>query len=123
MVDLRTELADAGMTISDRSFHKYFTNSLPSSLDLLTLYDDSTYDVDLLCDKSAKYKMRRRLADAKADNAEGASDGSLALFGQQASSSSKGKGKRQEAHYLLWMREEGPHQTEMLRWRKEGQDA
>jgi len=28
MVDLHTELADAGMTISDQSFHEYFTNSL-----------------------------------------------------------------------------------------------
>jgi len=34
MVDLRTELADAGMAISDQPFHEYFTNSLPSSLDL-----------------------------------------------------------------------------------------
>jgi len=103
MVDLRTELADAGMTISDQSFHKYFTNSLPSSLNLfITLYDNSTYDVDLLCDKIAKYEMWRRLADTKAGKAEGSSDGSLALFGQQASSSSMGKGKRDMKHITCY---------------------
>jgi len=63
-----------------------------------TLYDNSTYDVNLLCDKFAKYEMQCRLADAKAGKAEGSSDGSLALFGQQASSSSKGKGKRDRKH-------------------------
>jgi len=38
--------------------------------------------------------MRHKLADAKASKAEGTSGGSLALFGQQASSSPKRKEKR-----------------------------
>jgi len=55
MIDPRTELANAGMTISDQSFHEYFTNSFTSSLDLFTtLDDDPTYDVNLLCDKVAR---------------------------------------------------------------------
>ena len=58
IVDLHTALADAGMTTSDQSFHEYFMNLLPSSLDLfITLYDDPTYDIDLLCGKFAKYEM------------------------------------------------------------------
>ena len=103
MVNLRTELAGAGMAISDQSFHEYFTNSPPSSLDLfITLYDDSTYDVALLCNKFAKYEMRRKLADAIAFKAEGISDGSLSLFGQQALSSSKRKGKRDGRHITCY---------------------
>ena len=120
MVNLREKLVEAGMTISDQSFHEYFTNSLPSSLNLfITLYDDPTYHVDLLCDKFAECEIRCKLADAKASKAEETSDRSLALFGQQASSSSKRKGKRREAHYLLRVREEGLHQIKMSRWRKE----
>jgi len=55
---LRTELADAGMTIiSDQSF-EYFTNSLPASLNFfIALYDDPTYNVDLLCNMYAEYEM------------------------------------------------------------------
>ena len=103
MVNLRTELADAGTTISDQSFHEHFTNSLPSSLDLfITLYDDPAYDVDLLCDKSAKYEMRHKLADTKAGKAEGTSDGPLALFDQQASSSSKRQGMRDGKHITCY---------------------
>jgi len=47
MANLRTELAGAGMTISEQSFHEYITNSLPSSLNLfITLYDVvSTYEM------------------------------------------------------------------------------
>ena len=46
--------------------------------------------------------MLRRLADVKAGKAEGVSDGSLALFGQQVSSSSKGKGKRDSKHITCY---------------------
>jgi len=42
--------------------------------------------------------MRRKLADAKAGKAEGTTDGYLDLFGQQASPSSKKKGKRDGKH-------------------------
>jgi gag-polypeptide of LTR copia-type len=75
MVDIRTELADTGMIINDQSFYEYFTNSLPPSLNLfITLYDDSTYDIGLLCDKFSKYKMRRKLAAAKEGKADATSD-------------------------------------------------
>ena len=69
---------------------------LPTALDLsIALYEDSTYDVDLLYDKFAKYETRRKLADLVAGKAEKTTDDSLALFGQQASSSSsKNNGKR-----------------------------
>jgi len=108
MFDLGTELAGTGMVIDDHSFFKYFTNS-PSSLDLfITLYDDSNYGVDLLCDRLAKYEMRRKLADAKDGKAERISDGSLALFGQSASIVIQGQrgGNEEEGLtecYLLWM--------------------
>jgi len=96
MVALRAELNNAGMTIDDATFYGYFTNSLPASLDLfITLYDDSTNDVDRLCDRFAQYEMQRRLADITTGKAGGSLDpanGSLALFSQQAMSS-KGKGK------------------------------
>src|SRR5258706_14224520 len=40
MVDLRTKLADTGMELIDQTFYKYFTHSLPTSLDLfITLYE------------------------------------------------------------------------------------
>ena len=95
MVDLRTQLRDAGRDLSDQAFHGYFTESLPTSLDLfITLYDDSTYDVDLLCDKFAKYEMRQKLRATKAGKAEGTSDGNVALFGQQSADKGKGKRKR-----------------------------
>ena len=58
MLDLCTALADAGMTIGDQSFHEHLTSSLPSTLYLfITLYDDPTHDIDLLCDKFAKCEM------------------------------------------------------------------
>jgi len=89
------------MVIDDQSFFEYFTNSLPSSLDLfITLYEDNSYNVDLLCDRFAKHEMRRKLADAKDGKAGGTSDSSLALFGQSASSSSKGKGKERKKRDL-----------------------
>ena len=97
MVDIRTELADAGMMISDQSFYEYFTNSLPSSLDLfITLYDDSTYDINLLCNKFAKYEMRCKLAAAKAGRTDASSDGSLAMFGQASSSKKKDKKEKKK---------------------------
>jgi len=67
--------------------------------------------------------MRRKLADIKADKAEGTSDGSLALFGQQASSSSKRKGKREWKHITCYRSGRKATSNQMPRWRKEGQDA
>ena len=91
MVNLRTELADAGMTISDQCFYDYFTISLPSSLDLFIVLDDNpTYDVNLLCDKIVRYERRCRLRAVK----EGRLDDSIAHSGQQASPSSKKRDRR-----------------------------
>ena len=47
MVELRTQLEDAGMTLTDQAFYSYFVESLPELLDLfITLYEDTTYNVD-----------------------------------------------------------------------------
>ena len=122
---LRTELADGGMTISDQFFYEYFTHPLPSSLDLfITLFDDPTCDVDLLCDTFAKYEMRRKLAGAK--KLAMLREHRMVLFPCLSSKHHRhprGRGREKEARYLLRMREKGPHQIKMPRWRKEGQGA
>jgi hypothetical protein len=96
MVTLCAELNDAGMMIDGATFYCYFTNSLPIMLDLvITLYDNSTNNADHLCNRFAQYEMWHRLADVTTGKASGSSDttnGSLALFSQQVTSS-KGKGK------------------------------
>jgi len=99
MVNLRTQLADAGMILTDQSFHSHFIESLPPSLDIfISLYEDVNYDVDFLCNKFAKYEMRLKLRAAKAGKAEAISEGSVALFGQQPAADKKkmkkGKKKR-----------------------------
>ena len=49
MLDLRTQLEDTGMTLTDQAFYSYVAESLPESLDLfITLYGDITYNVDRL---------------------------------------------------------------------------
>ena len=89
MVGLRIQLADAGKPIPDDSFYSYFVESLPSSLDLLvTLYENPTHDVDLLCDKIAKYEMRLKLRAVKSGKAQ-AAEGSVALSGQQMTDKEK----------------------------------
>ena len=58
MVDLHIQLTDTSKPITNKSFFSYFIESLPCSLDLfISLYDNSTHDVDLLCSKFAKYEM------------------------------------------------------------------
>ena len=95
MVDLRSQLRDAGMNLTDQAFYSYFTESLPPSLDLfVTLYEDNTFDVDLLCDKFSKYEMRQKLRVTKSGRGEGSSDGNIALFGQQSAEKGKEKKKR-----------------------------
>jgi hypothetical protein len=95
MVNLQTELADAGMALSGQAFYTYFIESLPPSSDLfVTLYDDTTSDVGFLCDKFAKYEMRRKLSAAKSGKGDTSSGDSLALSGQQSSNTKmKQKGK------------------------------
>jgi len=84
MVDLCTQLEDTGMMMTDQAFYSYFAEWLPKSLDLfITLYKDSTYNVDRLCDKFAKYEMRKKVRASKTAKSQSASDGSVTLFGQQ----------------------------------------
>ena len=84
MVDLRTQLEDTGMMMTDQAFYLYFAELLPKSLDLfITLYEDSTYNVDRLCDKFMKYEMRKKVRASKTAKSQSASDGSVTLFGQQ----------------------------------------
>jgi hypothetical protein len=94
MVDIRIELAETGMIINDQYFYEYFTNSLAPSLDLfITLYDDSTYDIDLLCDKFAKYEMRHKLTAATEGKADATSNVSLAMVGQASSLKERRRGR------------------------------
>ena len=91
MYDYRAQLVDTGLALTDQSFHRYFLNSLPPSLDhFVMFYDDPTFDVDTLCQRFVRWEARRELRGNKFDNIQGLSGGSLALFGQQ-SSTSKGK--------------------------------
>jgi len=84
MLDLRTQLEDTGVTLADQAFYSYVAESLPESLDLfITLYEDSTCNVDRLCDKFAKYEMRKKVHASKTAKSQSASDGSVALFSQQ----------------------------------------
>jgi hypothetical protein len=90
MVNLRNQLVDAGMTLANQIFYQYLTESLPSSLDLfITLYEDTSHDVDFLCDKISKYKMHQKQQAVKSGKADTTSDGSIALYGQQSSDKEK----------------------------------
>ena len=56
MVDLHIQLSDAGLLLSDQSFYSHFVHWLPKSLNMFTaLYEDTTYNIDFLCSKFAKY--------------------------------------------------------------------
>ena len=58
MVNLHIQLTNTGKPITDKSFFSYFIESLPCSLNLfISLYDNSTHNVDLLCSKFTKYEM------------------------------------------------------------------
>jgi hypothetical protein len=105
MVDLRSQLADAGMQLSDQSFLSHFIESLPPSLDLfVALYEDSNHDVDFLCDKFVKYEMWLKLCAAKSRKADAESSSSVAMFGQQTTQEEAGEEKERyvEGH-LLWL--------------------
>jgi hypothetical protein len=97
MVDIRTQLKGAGLPLSDQTFYSYFVNSLPCSCALfVTLYDDTTYNVERLCDRFTAYEMRCKLADMT-DGMAGSSSGSaLALSSQQTSSKGKGKERQRQ---------------------------
>jgi len=72
------------MTLMDQAFYSHFAESLPKSLDLfITLYGDSTYNVNCLCDKFAKYKMHKKVHASKTTKLQSASDGSVTLFDEQ----------------------------------------
>jgi len=81
MYDLRMQLNDTGLVLSDASFHCYFTHSLPPSLNtFIMFYDDATHKVDQLCDRVTRWEARRNLCGDKFDKLEGTSTGgSVAL--------------------------------------------
>ena len=57
-LDLRIQLAGAGMTLSNQTSNSHFIKSLLPSLDLFaTLYDGTSDGVGALCDKFAKDEM------------------------------------------------------------------
>ena len=61
MVDLRSQLRGAGLNLCDQTSYAYSTESFLPSLDLfITLYENKTYDSDLLCDEFVKYEMRQK---------------------------------------------------------------
>ena len=93
MVNLRTELADTGMVINDHTFFSYFTSSLPRSLDLfITLYDDGrSHDINVICDRFARYEMRLKLDDTRIAKNDGVPDTPVVMFSQASSSNPKGK--------------------------------
>src|SRR5258706_14038397 len=95
MFDLWTQLSDTGLLLTDESFHRYFSHSLPPLLDtFIMFYDDATFDVDLLCQRFVKWEARRELRGDKFDKIEGTlTGGSVALFGQQSTTAKKGEQK------------------------------
>lgn len=95
MVNLRIQMADAGMTLSDVAFYYDFITSLPPSLDLfVTFCNVNNYNVDSLCDTIAAYEMHKKLRAMKFGNpvAEGASDES----GSTDKKNGKGRRKRRD---------------------------
>jgi hypothetical protein len=97
MVDLRLQLAGAGMSLTDQAFLSYFVESLPPYLDLFVILCEGTNnDVDFLCDKIAKYEMRLKLRAAKSGKVE-AESGSVVMLGQQTPDKKK---KEEEAGYV-----------------------
>jgi len=100
MLDLRTQLEDTGMTLTDQAFYLYFAESLPESLDLfITLYEDSTYNVDRLCDKFAKYEMRTKSVLPRPR-----SRSPLPMAPSLSSVSNRRRGEGPVECYLLWLR-------------------
>ena len=93
MVALRSKMAAAGLSITDNQFYKHFLDSLPWKLDFfVTMYNDPQANVNTLCDRFTKYKMRLKVASICEGKMGEASGSDMALTGQSASST-KGKGK------------------------------
>ena len=60
MFDLRTQLHNTDLVLSDESFHRFFTQSVPPSPDAFIMFhDDAAHDVDLLCQRFARWEARR----------------------------------------------------------------
>jgi len=72
------------MTLTDQAFYSYFTELLPKLPNLfITLYEDSMYNVDCLCNKFAKYELCKKVRASKTMKLWSASNGSVALFSLQ----------------------------------------
>ena len=97
MVGLRSQITQASGAVSDKEFHSYFVQSMPTSADGFMLIYNKTGDIDQLCDCFVKYKMRSSYQDLGSSNKEG---GNVVLFGHKsiskAESSKRDKGKRQD---------------------------
>ena len=97
MTNLRTQLTDAGMLLTDQAFFSYFVESLPATLNIfITMYEDPSYNINLLCDKFAKYEMRQKLHLAKTGKADAAAEGSIAMFSQQQKEKERKKKKKHD---------------------------
>ena len=83
MFNLRAQLHDTGLVLSDESFHRYFMHSLPPSFDsFIMFYDDAAHDVDLLCQRFVKWEARRDLRGDKFDKLEGTYAGTVLRRGR-----------------------------------------
>jgi hypothetical protein len=92
MFDLRFQLRDTGLVLSDQSFHCYFMQSLPPSLDILVMfYDDKTYDVELLCERFTRWEACKELRGNKFNKISDKMglENSMAMFGQHSSRKKK----------------------------------
>ena len=95
MFNLRAQLSNTGLDLTDQAFHCYFVDSLPASYDIhIMLHDDKTYDVVELCERITRHEARQKLRAAKLGTAGtlSSSDGNVALSGQQ-STGRRGKGR------------------------------
>ena len=100
MVGLRSEMAAAGLPISDQQFYEHFLDSLPRALDaFVTMYDDPSANVDSLCDRLTRYEMRLKVANIRDGKVAGSLGSATAFYSQSASSTKdkgKGKGKQRD---------------------------
>jgi hypothetical protein len=92
MFNLRFQLRDTSLALSNQSFHCYFTQSLPPSLNILVMfYNNKTYDVELLCEHFTRWEACKELRGDKFDKIgdKMGLENSMAMFGQHSSRKKK----------------------------------
>ena len=93
MVALQSEMAAAGLLITDNQFYEHFLNSLPWKLDFfVTMYNNLQANVNSLCNQFTKYEMQLKVASI-CEGKTGEASGSDMALASQPTSSTKGKGK------------------------------